>query len=292
MGNSEQILQANHLSNYLSHKEEIDTAVSKVLSSGWYILGNEVSLFEQEFANYVGVKYGVGVGSGTEALHVALLSCGVSSRDEVITVSHTAVATVSAIELCGAKPVFVDINPQSYTMEPNQVESVITSHTKAIVPVHLYGHPVEIEPILAIAKRHGLMVIEDCAQAHGAIYKDKKVGSWGDIAAFSFYPTKNLGALGDGGIVVTNNPNLYERAKLIRQYGWKKRYISDISGMNSRLDELQASVLRVKLKYLDMENEKRRSCRMYDNTLNKSILNIPSESKMSNMFIICIGAIH
>ena len=193
MGNSEQILQANPLSNYLSHKEEIDKAVSKVLSSGWYILGNEVSLFEQEFANYVGVKYGVGVGSGTEALHVALLSCGVSSRDEVITVSHTAVATVSAIELCGAKPVFVDINPQSYTMEPNQVESVITSHTKAIVPVHLYGHPVEIEPILAIAKRHGLMVIEDCAQAHGAIYKDKRLVLGETLLHLAFYPTKILG---------------------------------------------------------------------------------------------------
>jgi dTDP-4-amino-4,6-dideoxygalactose transaminase len=249
--------QSNPKANYLAHKDEIDAAIARVLESGRYILGEEVAAFENEFAAYIGVRYGIGVGSGTEALHLALRVLGIGPGDEVITVSHTAVATIAAIELCGATPVLVDIDPHTYTIDPESIKSAITKHTKAIIPVHLYGNPADMDAILSIAHRHGLYVIEDCAQAHGAIYKGRKVGAWGDIGAFSFYPTKNLGALGDGGMVVTNDPQLAERARLLREYGWRQRYISEMPGWNTRLDELQAAVLRVKLRYLDEENTKR-----------------------------------
>lgn len=248
------ILCSNPLAQYNAHKAEIDEAIQGVLDKGWYILGEETKSFESEFAEYIGVPHGIGVGSGTEALHIALVACGIGPGDEVVTVSHTAVATVAAIELTGARPVFVDIEPNYYTLDPNRLEAAITKQTKAIILVHLYGQSADMLPILDIAKKHGLRVIEDCAQAHGAIYRGRRVGSWGDMACFSFYPTKNLGALGDGGMVVTGDPKLAEKARLLREYGWAERYISKIPGWNTRLDELQAAILRVKLRYLDADN--------------------------------------
>lgn len=251
------ILCSNPLAQYNAHKAEIDAAIQKVLNKGWYILGEETRAFESEFAQYIGVSHGIGVGSGTEALHVALAACSIGAGDEVITVSHTAVATVAAIELTGARPVFVDIEPDYYTLDPSRLEAAITKKTKAIIPVHLYGQSADMASILDIAKKHGLRVIEDCAQAHGAIYRGRRVGSWGNIACFSFYPTKNLGALGDGGMVMTSDQKLAEKVRLLREYGWAERYISKISGWNARLDELQAAILRVKLRYLDADNEAR-----------------------------------
>lgn len=248
----------NPRASYLACKEEIDTAIARVMESGRYILGQEVSAFEREFTAYIGVQYGIGVGSGTEALHVALQACGVKPGDEVITVSHTAVATVAAIQLCGARPLLVDIDPHTFVIDANQIERAITSRTKAIIPVHLYGNMAEMQSIRSIADRHGLRIVEDCAQSHGASYGGQKSGVWGNIAAFSFYPTKNLGAFGDAGMVVTNDPELGDRVRLLREYGWRQRYVSEIPGLNSRLDELQAAILRVKLRYLDRWNEERR----------------------------------
>ncbi|MDR3574520.1 MAG: DegT/DnrJ/EryC1/StrS family aminotransferase [Anaerolineaceae bacterium] len=270
------ILCSNPKAQYQAHKAEIDAAVLKILDNGWYILGDETHCFETEFASYIGVKHGIGVGSGTEALHLALTACEIGPGDEVITVSHTAVATVSAIEMAGAMPVLVDIEPDYYTLDPNKLESAISPRTKAIIPVHLYGQPADLEPILQIAHRFGLRVIEDCAQAHGATYNGRRVGSWGDIACFSFYPTKNLGALGDGGMVVTNDDGLAERVRLLHEYGWAERYVSKICGWNSRLDELQASVLRIKLNYLDNDNAARASlAAKYDQVFSGTELILP-----------------
>ncbi len=270
------ILCSNPLAQYLSHKDEIDDAIQRVMRKGRYILGEETEAFESEFAAFIGVTHGVGVGSGTEALHLALVACGVSAGDEVITVSHTAVATVAAIELAGAAPVLVDIDPDYYTLDPRKLEQAVTIATKAILVVHLYGLPADLQPILEIARANHLMVIEDCAQAHGAMYHGKRVGSWGDAACFSFYPTKNLGAFGDGGMVLTNDPVLAQRTRTLREYGWKERYVSYISGWNSRLDELQAAVLRVKLRYLDEENAARvRIARQYEEGLAESGLKLP-----------------
>ncbi len=275
----EMILCSNPRAQYLAHQTDIDAAVSRVLNSGWYILGEEVRAFEAEFASYVGAAHGVGVSSGTDALHLALRACGIGEGDEVITVSHTAVATVSAIELAGATPVLVDIEPGSYTLDSTKLEAAITSRTKAIIPVHIYGQPVTLEPVLEIARRHKIRTIEDCAQAHGAKYKGQTVGSFGDIGCFSFYPTKNLGAIGDGGILVTSDPELAERAYLIRQYGWADRYVSSIAGLNSRLDELQAAVLRVKLPHLDADNATRtRLANQYDEALTGIGLTLPRRS--------------
>lgn len=270
------ILCSNPQAQYHAHKEAIDGAISRVLSKGWYILGEETKAFEAEFASYIGVAHAVGVGSGTEALHVALAACGIGEGDEVITVSHTAVATVSAIESAGATPVLVDIEPDFYTLDPAALESAITSRTKAIIPVHLYGQPADLAPILEIARSHELRVIEDCAQAHGATYGGARVGSYGDLACFSFYPTKNLGAFGDGGMLVTNDPELAERAILLRQYGWADRYVSSIVGWNSRLDELQAAILRVKLPHLDADNRQRaRLADQYSDALTDLGLTLP-----------------
>ena len=245
---------ANPKAQYLRHRDEISAAISGVLDNGRYILGDEVLAFEAEFASYVGSKFGIGVGSGTEALHIALRACGIGEGDEVLTVSHTAVATVAAIELCNARPVIIDIERDYLTMDPARLADAITPRTKAIVPVHLYGQPADLSTIMEIAHKSGIPVIEDCAQAHGAMYRGRRVGSWGDMACFSFYPTKNLGAIGDGGIIVTSNPDLAKRTRLLREYGWTGRYISDIPGMNSRLDEIQAAILRIKLKHLDSDN--------------------------------------
>lgn len=249
---------ANPRQQYLKHKEEIDRAVASVLDGGSYILGSATRVFEEAFAGYIGVKHCVGVNSGTDALILALRACGVQTGDEVITVSHTAVATVAAIEAAGGQAVLADIDPQRRCIEPNVLESLITPKTKVILPVHLYGQPADMERILTLARAYGLKVIEDCAQAHGAAINGKKVGSFGDIACFSFYPTKNLGAIGDGGAVVTNSDELAEKVRGLREYGWKERYISHFAGVNSRLDEVQAAILMVKLRYLDADN----MCRM------------------------------
>ena len=267
---------ANPLAQYEAHRGEIDAAIQRVLAGGRYILGTEVQSFEAEFAAYLGVRFAIGVGSGTEALHVALRACGIGSRDEVITVSHTAVATVAAIELCGATPVLVDIEPNYYTMNPEKLEAAIGPKTKAIVPVHLYGQPVDLNPILEVARRQGIRVIEDCAQAHGATYKGRRVGSFGDLGCFSFYPTKNLGAMGDGGIIVTADPVLAERVRLLREYGWAERYVSRLPGLNSRLDEVQAAILRVKLGHLDADNARRaRLAALYGEGLSETGLGLP-----------------
>jgi len=248
---------------YIALKTEIDAAVQRVLESGWYILGQEVSAFEREFAAYHGLDgaaHCVGLNSGTDALHLALLACDVGPGDEVITVSHTAVATVAAIRQTGATPVLVDVTPDTYTLDPTALAAAITPRTKAIVPVHLYGHPADMDTICAVAARAGLAVIEDCAQAHGARHRDRPVGTIGDLGCFSFYPTKNLGALGDGGAVISRHPDRIERVRLLREYGWtpQARYVSQVEGTNSRLDEMQAAILRVKLHHLDSGNAVRR----------------------------------
>jgi dTDP-4-amino-4,6-dideoxygalactose transaminase len=253
-----EVLNANPKAQYKVRAGEIESAIKKVLESGWYILGKETEAFEIEFARYLGTRFAVGVGSGTEALHLALKCLGIGPGDEVATVSFTAVATVAAIELTGASPVFADIDPITFTMDPASLETVITPRTKAVIPVHLYGQSADMKRINRIARARGIKVIEDCAQAHGATIEGKKVGTFGDMACFSFYPTKNLGAIGDGGTVTTNHFKLCQKARLLRQYGWKVRYISQASGWNTRLDELQAAILRVKLPYLDQDNLARR----------------------------------
>ena len=239
--------------------DDILAAVDRVLRSGRYILGEEVDAFEQEWAEYLGARYAIGVANGTDAVALALKSTGIGPGDEVLTVSHTAVATVAAIEAIGAVPVLVDIEPSSRCMDPELLEAMVSPRTRAIVPVHIYGQPADMGRILAVARRNHLAVIEDCAQAHGAEIAGRKVGTFGDAAAFSFYPTKNLGAVGDAGAVVCSDPAIAERVRSLRQYGWHQRYISDLAGTNSRLDELQAAILRVKLPHLPQRNRARRT---------------------------------
>jgi dTDP-4-amino-4,6-dideoxygalactose transaminase len=251
------ISSVNPKAQYLSYKDEIIQAIGETLESGRYILGSQVKSFELEFGDFLGVSNVIGVGSGTEALHIALRALGVGCGDEVITTANTAVATATAIVLAGAKPVFVDVESDSLNLNPDLVCAAVTRNTKAIIPVHLYGLPCDMDSIMEVARRHKLWVIEDCAQAHGAMYQNRRVGSIGDIGCFSFYPTKNLGALGDGGALVTSDDELGQRIRLFREYGWKKRYISSQEGWNSRLDEIQAALLRVKLKGLDQDNLRR-----------------------------------
>ena len=281
------IPQADPRANYLSHKAEIDSVIMETLESGRYILGEHVSEFEKKFAEYVGVDHAIGVGSGTDALFLALNACGVGDKDAVITVSHTAVATIAAIEMTGATPILVDIDPVYYTMRPESLEKTVHEALdgkicakgitpKAVIPVHMYGFPADMPSIVEIARSNGLFIVEDCAHAHGASIDKRKTGAWGDLSAFSFYPTKNLGALGDGGIVVTDNGQLAEKVRSLREYGWRKRFISEIPGINSRLDEIQASILRVKLRHLDRDNKKRdRIAATYDSFFRNSKITIP-----------------
>jgi len=243
---------------FLAHRSEIDQAIRRVTDSGWYILGPEVENFEQEFADFLGVTHGVGVANGTDAIALALRTLGIGLGDEVITVAHTAVATVAAIEQAGATPVLVDVDPDYLTLDPSLLGEVLTSRTRAVVPVHLYGQAADVTTIRAFCDTHKLAMIEDVAQAHGATWNGSRLGSFGDMAAFSCYPTKNLGALGDAGMIVTNDPALAARARHLRQYGWVERNNSVEAGVNSRLDELQAAVLSVKLRYLDQGNTRRR----------------------------------
>jgi dTDP-4-amino-4,6-dideoxygalactose transaminase len=275
---TQMILCADPKQQYLSHKLEIDAAIKEVLDSGYYVLGQNVKSFEKEFSEYIGVKHGIGVASGTDAITIALRSCGIGTGDEVITVSHTAVATVAAIRSTGATPVMVDIEPEYFTIDPSKIKKAITEKTKAIVPVHIYGQGAAIEEIKEISKRRGLYLIEDCAQSTGATYNDKMLGSFGDLACFSFYPTKNLGAIGDGGMILTNNDDFAKSGRLQREYGWAERYISCIHGTNSRLDEIQAAILRKKLSFLDKDNQNRiRLARLYSEKLKKSRYKIPKE---------------
>ena len=236
---------------YRSIKPEIDAAIARVLESSQFVLGEEVAAFEVEFAAYCQAHYAIGVNSGTSALHLALLAAGVGPGDEVITVPFTFVATAAAIVYTGARPVFVDIEPRTFTIDVSQIERAITPATKASLPVHLYGQPADMDPILEIAKRHGLAVIEDACQAHGAQYKGKRVGAIGRAGAFSFYPSKNLGAYGDAGLMVTDDEWLAGEVRVLRNYGQRQKYHHLIRGYNQRMDTLQAAVLRVKLGYLD-----------------------------------------
>jgi dTDP-4-amino-4,6-dideoxygalactose transaminase len=249
---------ANPLAQTQAYSQEIQDAIRDVVNSGWYVLGDFVTKFESEFAAFLGVRFCVGVGNGTDALSLALKAVGIRPGDEVITVSHTAVATVAAVEQVGAVPVFADIDPITRCIDPSCIVALISEKSRAIIPVHIYGQPAPMEEIIPIARQHHLNVIEDCAQAHGAKIKDHKVGTFGDAAAFSFYPTKNLGALGDGGAVVTNNAEIAQSVKELREYGWRERYISAFTGTNSRLDEIQAAVLSVKLPYLARDTARRR----------------------------------
>ncbi|MBI3806649.1 MAG: DegT/DnrJ/EryC1/StrS family aminotransferase [Nitrospirae bacterium] len=255
----------------------VRSALDRVLTSGRYILGNEVKAFEREWAAFLGAPHCIGVGNGTDALALALWAVGVKAGEEVITVSHTAVATVAAIEQIGAVPVFADIDPRSRCMNPAHLPGLISKNTRAIVPVHIYGQPAPMGTIMAVAKKHGLKVVEDCAQAHGATVGGQYVGTFGDAAAFSFYPTKNLGALGDAGAVVTSDPVLADSVRMLREYGWRERYVSLTPGRNSRLDELQAAILRVKLPYLDCNNSRRRLvAAAYTEALRNSTLVAPA----------------
>jgi len=237
---------------------ELDDAIHRVLKRSWFILGEELKAFEEAFAAYCGVKHCIGVASGTEALQLALLACDLGPGDEVITVAHTFVASALAIAATRATPVFVDIDPQTYTLDPKHLAGALSPRTRAILPVHLYGHCAEMDEILAFAAQHNLPVIEDAAQAHGASYKGRKAGSMGKLGCFSFYPTKNLGACGDAGAVVTNDPDLAAKLRRLRNYGESKRYRHEAMGYNSRLDEMQAAILRVKLPHLEEWNENRR----------------------------------
>jgi dTDP-4-amino-4,6-dideoxygalactose transaminase len=263
------------LAQYRTYKEEILTAIKRVLDRGEYVLGPEVSAFEKAFAAYCDADYAVGLNSGTDALVLAL---DVGPGDEVVTVSHTALATVSAIIAAGATPILIDVDPTYYTLDPERLRGAITPKTKAVIPVHLYGQPADMDAIMKTAREFGVAVIEDCAQAAGAIYKGRRVGGIGDIGCFSFYPTKNLGAIGDGGLVVTRTASLAERVRRLRQYGWDENRTTEEPGLNSRLDEIQAAILGVKLKYLDGNNKRRRDvARLYDKTLKGLPIVLPAE---------------
>jgi len=254
---------ANPGAGYRALQSEIDAAVARALESGWYILGAEGRGFEAEFAAWLGIAHAVGCGNGTDALALALRALGIGPGCSVATVSHTAVATVAAIEMAGAVPVLIDIDPAHYTMDPAELGAVLAHPpaglppVRAVIAVHLYGGAADLDAIIPICARHGAALVEDCAQAHGATLGGKRLGTLGDVACFSFYPTKNLGALGDGGAIATGNAALAERLAALRQYGWYRHYVSDAVGVNSRLDELQAAILRAKLPHLDAQNARR-----------------------------------
>lgn len=255
------LLPADPRASYLAHREEIDAALSAALARGGYILGEEVRAFEREFAAWLGAASAAGVASGTDALVLALRACGIGPGDTVFTVSHTAVATVAAVEQAGAECVLVDIDAAAYTIDPDRLDAAARADSgigrRAVIAVHLYGQPADLDALADVARRREFVLIEDCAQSHGAAWRGRKTGTFGPAAAFSFYPTKNLGALGDGGAVATSDAGVLERLRLLREYGWRERYVSEIPGTNSRLDELQAAILRVFLRHLDAGNARR-----------------------------------
>jgi dTDP-3-amino-3,4,6-trideoxy-alpha-D-glucose transaminase len=261
---------------YLAHRREIDGAIAGVLAAGSYILGEQVAAFERELAAYLGVRHAVAVASGTDALHIALRALGIGLGDEVIVVAHTAAATVNGVWLAGAQPVFVDVDPATLTMDPAAAAAAVTPRSRAILPVHLYGHPADLPALRALADERGLALLEDCAQSAGASCAGRRTGAWGTLGAFSFYPTKNLAALGDGGAVATDDAALAGRVRMLRQYGWRTRGVSEVPGFNSRLDELQAAILRVKLRHLDGDNRRRRQiAALYSAALAGSPLALP-----------------
>jgi dTDP-4-amino-4,6-dideoxygalactose transaminase len=273
---------------YKKIKGEILSATQRVYEKGRFILGDEVSAFEKEFSHYCGVRYGVGVGSGTDALYLALKAAGIGEGDEVVTVANSFIATALAISFTRAKPLFVDIDPKTYTMDPNSLELFLKLQRakksgrkiKAVLPVHLYGHPADMDSIMEIAEHYDVVVIEDACQAHGAKYGRRKVGSFGAMGCFSFYPTKNLGAYGDGGMVVTDDKRYDQNLRLLRCYGERKKYHHVLKGHNSRLDEIQAAILRIKLKYLDRWNEeRRRKAEIYTEQLSPLGVVCPLEKK-------------
>jgi dTDP-4-amino-4,6-dideoxygalactose transaminase len=274
------IPQCDLKASYLAHRPAIDEAVRRVLESGWYILGQEVAAFEAEFAAYIGAAHAIGVANGTDALALALRAVGVKPGELVATVSHTAVATVAAVEIVGAKPLLVDIEPDTCTMDPTSLERALRQapgRVAAILPVHLYGQAADVAAIADLAERHGASLVEDCAQAHGARLDGRRLGTFGAASCFSLYPTKNLGALGDGGIVATSDAAVAQSLRELREYGWRERYVSHVAGINSRLDELQAAILRAKLPALEAEN----ACRgaiaaQYDSGLAGSGLTLPA----------------
>lgn len=274
--------QANPGAGYRALKTEIDAAVARALESGWYILGQEGKAFESEFSAWIGGGTTIGCGNGTDAIALALRGLGIGPGCAVATVSHTAVATVAAVEMVGATPLLIDIDPVHYTMDPAALEAALANPpaglppVRAVILVHLYGQSGDLDAIGALCRRHGLALIEDCAQAHGATWNGRKVGTFGDAATFSFYPTKNMGALGDGGAVVLRDPGQGQEVAALRQYGWHKHYISDSAGVNSRLDELQAAILRVKLRHLDAQNARRQAiAARYDAALRATSLAAP-----------------
>lgn len=268
--------------HYAAVKEEIDAAVGRVLGSGWFVLGNEVRAFEEAFARYLGVRHAIGVGSGTEALHLALVASGVGPGDEVITVPNTAVPTLSAISFAQAIPVMAEIDPDSFCIDAERLEARITPRTRAIIPVHLYGNACRIESVMEIARRHNLTVIEDACQAHGATRQGKPVGTFGAYGCFSFYPSKNLGAFGDGGMVVTDDDDRAQQIILLRNYGQLERYYHEIKGFNSRLDEMQAAILHAQLPHLDDWNRRRRDiAALYDRAITHPGVILPRQQEGS-----------
>ncbi|MGB0383226.1 MAG: DegT/DnrJ/EryC1/StrS family aminotransferase [Ardenticatenaceae bacterium] len=261
---------------YAAIQSEIDSAIKQVIENTAFILGPEVKAFEEEFATFCEAKHAIGISSGTDALQLALLACGVEAGDEVITTPHTFIATAEAISMCGARPVFVDIDPLTCNIDPSKIEERITQKTKLILPVHLYGQPADMDPILDIAQRHNLRVIEDAAQAHGARYKGQRVGTLADAACFSFYPGKNLGAYGDAGALVTNDDKIAERVLLLRNHGRREKYEHLIKGFGHRIDALQAAILRVKLSHLEAWNNQRRElAALYTSLLDDSLVTTP-----------------
>lgn len=278
-------------SQYQKIESEINDSMSYVFKNSNFILGESVGKFEEEFCQYLGGGFAVGVNSGTDALYMSLLACEISSGDEVITVAHTFIATYLAIVQAGAKPILIDIDPSTFNIDPNKIEEKITDKTKAIIPVHLYGFPAKMDQIKEIAKKYELFVIEDACQAHGSQINGRKIGLFGDLACFSFYPTKNLGAYGDGGAVVTQDENLREKLVSLRNYGQNKKYFHDRFGTNTRLDELQAAILRVKLNYLDeWNNARRKIAKQYRDQITSSYISCPVEldgySHVYHLFVI------
>jgi len=268
---------ANPSAQFHSYKNKIELAVLKVLRGNQYILGKEVSSLEKEFADYLNIKSVIGVANGTDAIEIALRALNIGQGDEVITVSHTAVATVAAIEATGAKPVLIDVDKNFFTLDVSKLNKAINPNTKAIIAVHLYGQSVDLDKISAFCKLNKVFLIEDVSQAHGGLWNEKKLGTFGIISCFSCYPTKNLGALGDAGLIATNNILLSKKIHKLREYGWKNRYISEIKGRNSRLDEIQAAILRIKLKYLDKDNLKRKKiASIYIEGIKNSHIILPS----------------
>lgn len=261
---------------YREIQGEIDNAIARVVGSGWYIGGPEVAAFEEAFADYCDADHCVGVGNGLDALHLALLAMGVGPGDEVIVASNSYIATVLAVSMAGATPVFVEPDPRTFNIDPARIEEAITPRTKALLPTHLYGQPADLDPMLELAHKHGLKLLEDAAQAHGARYKGRRIGAHGDAVAWSFYPTKNLGALGDGGALTTRDPDIARRVRQLGNYGFATRYVADVKGVNSRLDPLQAAILAVKLNHLDSWNDRRRAvANRYDELLDGCVIETP-----------------